>query len=162
MQPTGDGFELALGPAVILWRPADRAAGAFHTLATFVQNKAPRHPEGYGLFVGGQGLDGSGQQYTYFLVRGDGTYLVKRRDGDRTSEIKGWTAHPAVHKANAAGVASNLLEIDAKRDPSRVAFKVNGQEVYAADARTLNPKGIVGIRVNHNLDVTVSGFAVHQ
>lgn len=157
------GYHLTLGPATILYREKDRANGPFHTLARFNQMKNPTHPEGYGLFVGGQALNGAGQKYTYFLVRGDGTYLIKQRNGEKTSEItKGWTAHPAVKKADAQGKATNLLEIDAKQNSAKVDFKVNGQTVHTADAKTSDTKGIVGLRVNHNLDVHIEGFDVHQ
>ena len=157
------GYHLTLGPATLLYRKSDRANGPFHTLATFHQMKKLEHAEGYGLFMGGQALDGKGQKYTYFLVRDDGSYLIKRRDGEKTSEIsKGWTAHPAVKKGDAEGKTTNLLEIDAKQNPRKIAFKVNGQTVYAADAKTVDLKGIVGLRANHNLDLHVEGFAVHQ
>lgn len=157
------GYHITLGPATILYREADRATGPFHTLATFHQMKKTEHPEGYGLFVGGQKLTGAAQRYVYFLVRSDGKYLVKRRDGENTGEItKGWTESPAVKKMDAQGQATNLLEIDAKRDPSKVRFLVNGKTVYSADARSLDLQGVVGLRVNHNLDVHVEGFALHQ
>jgi hypothetical protein len=157
------GYHLTLGPATILYRKNDRANGPFHTLATFHQMKKLEHAEGYGLFMGGQALDGKDQKYTYFLVRDDGTYLIKRRDGDKTSELtKGWIAHPAVKKGNAEGKATNLLEIDAKQNPSRIDFKVNGQTVHTADAAKTNVKGIVGLRANHNLDLHIEGFDLHQ
>jgi hypothetical protein len=157
------GYHLTLGPATILYRQTDKANGPFHTLATFHQMKKLEHAEGYGLFLGGQALAGKDQKYTYFLVRDDGTYLIKRRDGEKTSEIsKGWTAHSAIKKGDAEGKATNLLEIDAKQNPSKVAFKVNGQTVYTADAKSMNTKGIVGIRANHNLDLHIEGFDLHQ
>jgi hypothetical protein len=157
------GYHLTLGPATILYRDKDRANGPFHTLAKFTQTKKLKHAEGYGLFIGGQSLAGKDQKYTYFLVRDDGSYLIKRRDGDNTSEIsKGWTAHPAVKKGDAQGKATNLLEIDAKQNPSKVEFKVNGQPVYSMDAKAANTKGIVGLRVNHNLDVHIEDFDLHQ
>ena len=159
----GTGYHVTLGPATILYRKSDRANGPFHALATFHQTKKLEHSEGYGLFFGGQALDGKDQKYTYFLVRDDGSYLIKRRDGDKTSEVtKGWTAHPAVKKGDAEGKASNLLEIDAKQNPSKVDFKVNGQTVYTADAKNTTTNGIVGLRVNHNLDLHVEGFDLHQ
>ncbi len=157
------GYHLTLGPATILYRQKDRANGPFHTLAKFDQTKKLKHSEGYGLFIGGQSLAGQDQKYTYFLVRDDGSYLIKRREGDKTSEIsKGWVAHPAVKKSDAEGRATNLLEIDAKQNPSKVEFKVNGQTVHAAEAKEMNTKGIVGLRVNHNLDVHIQGFDLHQ
>jgi hypothetical protein len=157
------GYHLTLGPATILYRQTDKANGPFHTLATFHQMKKLEHAEGYGLFLGGQALAGKDQKYTYFLVRDDGTYLIKQRKGENTTEIsKGWTANPAIKKGDAEGKATNLLEIDAKQNPSKIAFKVNGQTVFTGDAKSMNTKGIVGIRANHNLDLHIEGFALHQ
>ena len=157
------GYHVTLGPAAILYRASDRAEGPFHTLATFQQTRKTEDPEGYGIFFGGQDLSGKGQRYTYFLVRGDGKYLIKQRAGEKTTEItRGWIESPAVTKVGPTGSAKNLLEIDAKADPSKVSFKVNGTTVYAADAKALPLKGIVGLRVNHTLDVHVNGFALHQ
>jgi hypothetical protein len=161
--PMGEGIHVTLGPAIILSRAQHAGTGPFHTLATFTQTKRTTHAEGYGLFYGGQGLDGAGQAYTYFLVRQDGTYLVKRRDGDKTSEItKGWVASAAVHKPDAKGTSTNKLEIDHKRDPSKVVFLVNGEPVYTLDAKATDTKGSVGLRVNHNLDLHIDGFDVHR
>jgi opacity protein-like surface antigen len=159
----GSGLHLTLGPAIILYRADTRGSGPFHTLATFTQTKPSKHPEGYGLFVGGQELDGAAQKYLYFLVRQDGSYLIKRRDGEKTSDVsKGWVQHAAVKQPDAKGSATNLLEVDNKRDPSKLVFLVNGQEVYGTDAKGMALDGIVGIRANHNLDLHVEGFDVHR
>ncbi len=86
-----------------------------------------------------------------------------RRNGETTTNIsKGWTEHSAVKKADEQGRASNLLEIDAKQKPNKVDFKVNGQTVHSADAKDMNIKGIVGLRINHNLDVHIQDFDLHQ
>jgi hypothetical protein len=156
------GYHLTLGPATILYRKEDRANGPFHTLAKFHQMKKLEHAEGYGLFLGGQNLEGDGQSYTYFLVRADGKFTIKRRDGDKVTELVGWRLHPAINKADANGKATNLLEIDAKIDPKRVSFKANGKEVHGVPAGRLAITGMVGLRVNHNLDLHVEDFAVHQ
>lgn len=159
----GKGLHITTGPAVILYRPDTDGAGPFHTLATFTQTKPSEHPEGYGLFVGGDDLEGAEQEYIYFLVRQDGSYLIKRRDGEKTSDIsKGWVTHAAVNKPDAKGGATNLLEVDNKIDPARLTFKVNGQEVHSTAAAGFDLDGIVGIRANHNLDLHVEGFDVHR
>ena len=163
IETMGTGLHVTTGPAVILYRADTDGTGPFHTLATFTQTKPAKHPEGYGLFIGGKGLDGAAQRYVYFLVRQDGSYLIKRREGEKTSDVsKGWVQHAAVKKPDAKGTATNLLEVDNKRDPSRLVFQVNGQEVYATDAKTMALDGIVGIRINHNLDLHVEGFDVHR
>ena len=71
-------------------------------------------------------------------------------------------ASAAVHKPEAKGPSTNLLEIDNKSDPSKVVFKVNGEPVYTLDAKTTARDGVVGLRVNHNLDLHIDGFDVHR
>jgi hypothetical protein len=160
---TDSGFHVTLGPAAIFYRVDDLARGPFHTLASFREVKQSAHAEGYGLFFGGEGLADSNQHYTYFLVRNDGKYLIKQRNGDRTSNIsQGWIASDAIKKGGGKELATNLLEIDAKRDPSTVVFKVNGTPVRTMPAKDLRLAGVVGLRVNHNLDLEIQGFAVHQ
>jgi hypothetical protein len=161
--PMGKGIHVTLGPAIILYQDKFAGKGAFHTLATFTQTKPSAHPEGYGLFFGGQALGGAGQKYTYFLIRQDGKYLVKRREGDKTTDVtQGWVESAAVKKPVGQGSATNMLEVDAKRDPSKVVFKVNGEPVYSIDAKAADLNGVVGLRVNHNLDVHIEGFDVHR
>ncbi|HEU5219921.1 MAG TPA: hypothetical protein VFU23_14775 [Gemmatimonadales bacterium] len=165
----GTGLHFTTGPAVIVWKETDAVKGPFHTLATFNQTKAPAHPEAYGLIVGGNDLSGAGQTYIYFLVRGDGKYTVRKRTGDAVTNLttggdrNGWLDNEAVAKQDATtGKASNKLEIDGKVDPSKVSFKVNGKTVLELPAAGLSLDGRVGLRVNHNLDVHVDGFAVHK
>ena len=155
----GDGYHVTLGPSVILYNPKQRAEGAYRARATFTQTKAPQHPEAYGLLLGGQNLDAANQDYLYFLVRGDGKFLVKHRAGAETHTLFDWTEHAAVKRADAAGKATNTLAFEATAKGAR--FLVNGTEVAKLPrAAQLNTDGVVGLRVNHNLDVHVSGFKV--
>jgi hypothetical protein len=162
----GDGFHATMGPAAIFWRDQDVASGNYHVVATFTQTKAPMHPEAYGLILGGSGLDGKNQRYTYFLVRQDGKFLVKRRIGDSTAVVTtgergGWVANGAVVKADSAtGKATNELSVLVK--DGTVTFSVNGKAVYSAKASDLDVAGIVGYRVNHNLDVHLSAIGIHK
>lgn len=159
----GGGYHVTVGPAVILWREADRVNGRFHTLATFTQTKPSAHAEGFGLFFGGQALNGEGEKYTYFLVRQDGKFLIKARTGKETKNITdGWVDHAAVAKSGADGKATNKLEIDGKGKADKVRFFVNGQVVHEMDGKDVDINGIVGLRVNHNLDVHVAGFDIHR
>ena len=154
----GDGFHVTTGPAVILWNPANAVAGgSFTARATFAQTKAPTHPEAYGMIVAGNALNGAGANYIYFLVRGDGKYMVRHRaeNGD-VHTIQDWTENAAIHKQNEQGQATNAVEIEG--GPSGVRYKVNGTQV--AETPGVASAGQVGLRVNHNLDVHVSGFGV--
>lgn len=155
----GTGFHATMGPAAIFWNPKMAAKGAYRASGTFTQTKAPRHPEAYGLILGGRHLDTDAQDYLYFLVRQDGKFLVKHRAGAETHTLVDWTEHAAVNKADAAGKATNALRIDVGE--KAVTFIVNGQEVRTVErVPSMNTDGLVGLRVNHNLDVHIADFAV--
>jgi len=157
----GDGWHFTTGPAVIVWRAADATTGALHTEATFTQTKAPAHPEAYGLFIAGKNLNDSTFTYTYFITRGDGKFMVRGMAGGKTSPIVDWTDNAALVKQDSAGKATNKLEIAVGKD-GKVSFKANGKEVHSMAAAPGAMAGIVGMRVNHSLDVHVSGFVVHK
>src|SRR5438094_143971 len=75
----------------------------------------------------------------------------------------GWharTERDAVVKADSAGQATNELSILVRG--GKVTFQVNGKEVYSAPAAGLDTRGIVGYRVNHNLDVHLSALGIHK
>jgi hypothetical protein len=127
---------------------------------TFTQMKAPTHPEAYGLVVGGQNLDGAAPSYLYFIVRGDGKYMVKHRaNATEVHTLVDWTASPAVKTAGADGKATNALAVRVAADSVR--FVANGTPVAAVSRKEAGRlAGVAGLRVNHNLDVHVDNFAV--
>jgi hypothetical protein len=155
----GEGYHFTAGPAAILWQPGDTASGEYTVRGTFTQTKAPMHPEAYGLFIAGSSPEGADQSYLYFEVRGDGQYLVKHRAGAEVHTISDWTPSAAVVKADAAGRATNALEMRIAADG--VHLLVNGTEVATLPRDHTGPlAGIAGLRLNHNLDVQVTGFQV--
>jgi len=160
----GPGYHVTTGPAVIVWTDANRATGTYSVAGSFTQTKAPSHPEAYGLMIGGQDLNADGQKYTYFLVRGDGSYLIKKRNGAETMAVTegrgGWTMSDAVHKQDDAGKATNELSI--RVGGTDVAFMVNGTEVARLPKSQVDTDGIAGMRVNHNLDVHIGSFKVEK
>ncbi|HEX6746897.1 MAG TPA: hypothetical protein VF092_06330 [Longimicrobium sp.] len=162
--PMGTGFHVTTGPAVILWDPRNAVTGEFSAHATFAQGRAPTHPEAYGLIVAGSDLAGSAPDYMYFLVRGDGKYMVRHRapNGDLHT-ITDWTENAAIHKQDAEGKATNALTVEG--GPWGVRYLINGTKVaewLTANVPYLKTAGLVGLRVNHNLDVHVSDFAVDR
>jgi hypothetical protein len=146
------------GPAGIYYKPTDKGAGAYTATAAFTQMEPAAHPEAYGLIIGGSGLEGAAQKYTYFVIRQDGKYLIKRRAGADTPTIIDWTDNAAIKKADASGKMTNTLAIDVGKD--KVRFLVNGAEVTATDAGKVDTDGVAGLRINHNLNVHVEGFVV--
>jgi hypothetical protein len=154
----GGGVHFMTGPAGIYYKPADKATGAYETHATFTQMEKAAHPEAYGLFIGGTDLDAPGQKYTYFIVRQDGKYMIKRRNGADTPTVVDWTDSPAIKKPDSSGKMSNTLAVEVGRE--KVHFLVNGTEVLSADIAKVDTAGIAGVRVNHNLNVNIEGFTV--
>lgn len=159
----GEGYHVTSGPAAIYYNPRDMMKGSYTVSATFTQEKAPSHPEAYGLFVGGSNLQDTTEQYFYFLVRGNGQYLVNHRAGMAVHKIVDWTPSPAVKAQDASGKATNALAI--RVTPDSVVLVANGTPVRAfsrAEMHGMVPDGQAGIRVNHNLDVHVADFKAAQ
>ncbi|HET9385534.1 MAG TPA: hypothetical protein VFO67_10325 [Gemmatimonadales bacterium] len=156
------GLHTTVGPAAIYWRDQDTVSGNYHVVAKMIQMKAPAHPEAFGIFIGGKNLADSAQTYTYFLVRPtDGMYSIRRRASytTRPTAVVEWTASDAVVKG-ASGEASNELSIESRG--GKVRFMVNGKEVYSGNAADLDVNGVVGYRVNHNLDVHLGPLGIHK
>src|SRR3954469_18459186 len=153
----GGGVHFMTGPAGIYYKPADKMTGAYEAHATFTQMVPADHPEAYGLFIGGANLDAAAQKYTYFIVRQDGKYMIKRRNGNDTPTVTDWTDSSAIKKADSSGKMSNTLAIEVGKD--KVRFLVNGTEVSSVDAAKVDTAGTAGLRVNHNLNLHVEGFA---
>lgn len=154
----GGNWEVTTGPAHIVFAPGDTASGSYTASATFTQLEAPHHPEGYGLFVGGRNLDSPSRSYTYFLVRGNGMFLVKSREGANTKDVIAWTASPGVPKADSAGHATYRLAVRVAADSVR--FMVNDKQVGAVKAGTVAADGVAGVRVNHNLHVRTAPVTI--
>lgn len=158
----GAGMHVTTGPAAIHWSAKNAVTGPFTAEVSYTQMKAPTHPEAYGLIWAGKNLADDAQDYMYFIIRGDGKYMVKHRAGAETHEIVPWTDHAAINKQDAAGKATNALKVEAGAGATKLY--VNGQLVkeIAKQGMTLNTDGIVGLRVNHNLDLHIAGFAVKK
>jgi len=156
------GMHTTVGPAAIYWRDRDTISGNYHVVAKLIQMKNPAHPEALGIFIGGKNLADSAQTYTYLLVRPiDGMYSIRRRTGytTRPAAIVEWTASDAVVKSD-SGEAANELSVEVRG--GKVKFMVNGKEVYTGDAAKLDVNGVVGYRVNHNLDVHLGPLGIHK
>ena len=154
---SGAGFHATNPQAAIYWNPANSATGAYTLKGTFTLMKPSGHTNYYGLVFGGSQLEGAQQNYTYFLVAQDGTFLVKKREGEATSDVVKKTPNDAVKKPGADGKSTNALEVRVGAD--KVDYVVNGTVVQSTPKSGVKTDGTYGIRVNHLLEVQVDGLA---
>jgi hypothetical protein len=155
----GKGMHVTGGPAGTFWNPKNMASGNYTLKATFNLAKPSGHTNYYGLVFGGEDLGGPKQNYLYFMVAQNGTYAIIHRAGDATHDIQRGK-HEAVRVPGADGRSSNALEVRVTGD--KISYLVNGTEVHTTPKSGMTAKtdGLVGIRVNHQLDVHIDGFEV--
>lgn len=158
------GWHVTTGPAAILYHPEMTADGRYRVeMEVFLFDPEGRR-EAFGFFVGGRDLQGPGQDYLYFLIRDGGEYLVKHRAGNDTHMIVNWTSDSAIlgyeDRDEGGSSVRNVLALEA--DASTVRFLVNGEEVATLPRAEVNLDGVVGLRVNHALNLHVSRLEITQ
>ncbi len=158
----GAGFHATNPQAAVYWNPANTASGNYTLKGTFTLMKPSGHTNYYGLVFGGSDLEGAQQQYLYFMVAQNGTWLIKRRNGEGTDNVSSKESSEAVKKPDASGKSTNVLEVRVAGD--KIEYVVNGTVVHTTpkSGATAKTDGIYGIRVNHLLEVQVDGLAVSK
>ncbi len=158
------GWHLTTGNfSGILYRSDQVASGTFEALMTVhLFATDPQRLEGFGVFVGGDHLTDDAQRYTYFLLRADGKFLVKIRDGNRTRTVADWTPSSAIvvlpKDADTSTSVKNVLNI--RVTPNAITFLINGERVLRRPRNGFPVGGIVGIRANHRLNLHVQSLDV--
>ena len=162
LMSTGSSLHITTPQAAVFWNPANTASGNYTLKGTFKLMKSTGYLEYYGLIFGGSNLEGAGQEYLYFVITDDGTWLVKRRSGGSAQEVSDKTPSPAVKKPDASGSCTNSLEVRVMGD--KIDFVINGMVVKSLPKTGAAAKtdGIYGLRINHHLDVQVDGLGVSK
>ena len=156
--PMGSGIHVTTGPNAIFWDPQREASGQYTVKATFTLNKPASHPVAYGLLIGGADLSEDDQRYTYFVIRQDGKFLIRKRNAAAVTDVAGdWADHAAIVKPD-SGKAANELSIRVAKDG--VTFMANGKEVAKHPPAAVDTEGVTGVRVGHGLDLQIDGFTV--
>lgn len=155
----GKGFRVIGGPAGTYWNAAHRAKGNFTLRGAFRLMKPSGHTNYYGLIFGGDALEGAKQRYIYFMVAQDGTFIIRQRTGEHVQDVTRRT-HASVRRPGADGTSTNTLEV--RVAGNQIAYVVNGDVVHTTpkSGATAQTDGIVGVRINHLLDVQVDELSV--
>jgi opacity protein-like surface antigen len=164
----GMDLQLTVGPAAYYWNPANVAKGDYTVKATFKEGKTTSdHPHPYGLFIGGSGLGTDTQKLAYCVAYGDGSFLVRGFDGATVVNYSKRAPNPAVNKAAADG--STTQEVAWSVKGGNAECLINGKSVATISKADLvgpgkldSTDGIYGIRVSHNVNLTVSGLMLSK
>lgn len=151
------GWHVTTGPPAILYDPAATAAGSFR-----VETETYRFPgdsaAGFGLFLGGRGLEGTDLDYVAFLVDRDGRFEIHHRGRTGIHPIAERAAHPAIVPWT-GGTAKNVLTAEVR--PDSVRFLVNGVEIAAYERQPyMDFDGIVGLRIGAGVNLHVTRLDV--
>ncbi|MCC7051869.1 MAG: hypothetical protein IT355_01295 [Gemmatimonadaceae bacterium] len=156
------GVRVTTGPAAILYDSALRAAGDWRIEASMLLFEPGGRAEGFGVFFGGRDLTGPAQRYAYVLVRRDGRALLKVRDGAAVRTVRDWTASAAVPQWRATGVpgASVRYPLVVEARGERVTLLIGATTILDVPRAEVPTDGIVGLRINHALDVHLESLRV--
>jgi hypothetical protein len=167
----GDLLKVTTGPAIAYFHPSNTASGNYTVKATFVEKEfmgLNNHAHPYGLFIGGQDLNGANASYLYCTAYGDGRYIM-RGFGPAVFQVLGGgrgAAAPSINKASAKG-QSVTQEIAINVNADNVECVINGTVVGTAPKTDIvgagklkSTDGIYGLRFGHNTEATVAGLTM--
>ena len=156
------GWHITTGPRAIFYPPKNTASGTYKVHSKIHLFNPQGRNEAFGVFMGGQNLQKENQTYTYFLLRNSGEYLIKKRAGADTKIVKDWTKTDAmvIYDDTTKSSVANTLSVEVMEN--EVAFYVNGTKVDTLPKGNLDTNGIVGLRVNHALNLHVEDFGVEM
>jgi hypothetical protein len=165
----GDTFHLTIGPSTTYWNPANVAKGDYTVKATFTEPKQDfSHPHPMGLFIGGAKLGTPEQSLMYCVAYRSGNFLVRRFNGDQVTTIIPRTPHDAIKKA-ATPADPVTQEIAWVVKGGKADCVINGTSVASFPVADIvgagkleSTDGVYGIRVSHNMDLTVSKLALSK
>lgn len=156
------GWHVTSGPAGIYYHPNSTATGTYEAFVDVHLFDPGERREAFGMIIGGENLDAENQTYDYFLIRNSGEFLIKRRTGAETSMLHEWTAHDAIVRYTDAAESSVLNKLAVRVEEGEVIFMINEVEVARMAREEVQTEGIVGLRVNHALNLHISDIQVNE
>lgn len=151
------GWHVTTGPAgAILYDPANQARGRF-AIEAEIHLFPGESAEGFGVFLGGSGLDGIAGSWTAFMITKDGSATIERHHNNATSALYPVTkAAPVKPQIGGEGTAFNTIRVLVQGDSA--IFSANGQRITAVPARELGLDGTFGFRVGKNLNLHITNL----
>jgi hypothetical protein len=162
----GDALHLTIGPAATYWNPANTATGDYTVKGTFSEPKQGyNHPHPMGLFIGGSKLGTPEQSFMYCTAYRNGTFIIRRFNGNTVTQVVPRTENAAVKKA--ATVDEPVTqEISWVVKGDKADCVINGTSVASLPKADIvgagkleSTDGVWGIRVSHNMDLVVTNLS---
>jgi hypothetical protein len=166
--PEGQAFRLVTGPAGLYWSDSNAAKGDYSVKATFTEAKQTfTHPHPFGVFIAGDALDSGTPTALYCAAYRNGTYIIRGFNGGKRFDVVGRPApNDAVKKAASPDIEV-VQDVGWNVRGDSLECIVNGTSVWkgtkadvTGPGKLTTTDGIAGIRVSHNSDALVTGFAV--
>lgn len=148
------GWHITMGPGGVLYPQNERADGRFVLEGEMIFFTDGADAAEYGVFVGGEGLDGTLAAYTAFVVRPDGRAAVISAQQGNSRMLMDWTVVSGVSGRDSTGFARHRVSVRA--EPDSVRFFVNNARVRAWPRGELPMDGSYGFRIGRgaNLHIT--------
>jgi hypothetical protein len=146
------GWHVTTRPGVVLFNPAHRASGRYE-LASEIVLFSNASDQGFGIFLGGSGLDSPNAAYTAVLLRPDGTVSIQEKCGATMATRAPWTPAPAAKAQSGAEAATYALRVSVEPDSIRVY--VNGARALTRASAGLQTNGTFGFRVGGDTNLHI-------
>ena len=156
------GWHITMGPGGLLYPTGKTASGNFVLQAEMFLFPGEGQQE-YGLFLGGQAVDGdaSHPHYVAFVARRDGQAAVVKRIGTGVEPLIAWKTNDAVvPHPGGTGTAKNIFRVEV--GPTEIAFSANGKEIAKVPRAGLTTDGAFGFRVGKDLNMHISTLDVTE
>jgi hypothetical protein len=168
--PEGKGYRLVTGPAGLYWSDKNVAKGDYSVKATFTESKQGyNHPHPFGVFIGGENLDGGTGNALYCVAYRNGNYIIRGFSGGKRFDVVAKPVPNDAVKKAASPDAEVVQEVGWNVKGDSVECLINGTSVWkgtkadvTGPGKLTSTDGIAGIRVSHNSDALVTGFAISK
>ncbi len=154
------GWHITTGPGVLLYPGHLDAIDGNFSLEAEIFLFPGESAEEYGVFLGGQNLEGgAAPDYTAFVLRRDGHAAVLRRTSGQSAPLANWQRHEAVVPyVSGDSPVKNVLRVDV--DPAGATLSVNGTRLLSVPRQDIRADGRVGFRIGKDVNLHIAALNV--
>ena len=162
------GWHVYAGPGGLFWDPGRFASGNYAVKSTIYlfpegdpdRSGSTRVGTPFGLFLGGNDLEGNEPTYVSFQIDNAGRFRITRQTGDEVQDVVQWTGNDAVAVLAdpATSPAENILEVDVRGE--QTIFYIGGEPVADLPSADLSLEGLIGLSAGEGLSLHITEIAI--